>query len=293
MAPSPDMYAVIGNPVAHSRSPRIHQLFARQTGQALRYERLLAPVDGFDAAIDRFFAEGGKGLNVTVPFKVQAFARAREHLSERARAAGAVNTLWCRDGRLHGCNTDGVGLLRDLQRLGAPLAGARILLVGAGGAARGALGPLLAAGCAQLRVVNRTAARAHELVAAFRPGAGHTLLQAGGNDDAGQEQGWNLVINATASGLQDAAPVLPGLRYAAGALAYDMVYGSQPTPFMREAMELGAAAADGLGMLVEQAAESFHIWRGVRPETAPVLASLRAEISAPDSDAADAQAPAR
>lgn len=289
MGASLDLYAVIGNPIAHSRSPQIHQLFAVQTGQALRYERLLAPLDGFDAALDAFFSQGGKGLNVTVPFKLQAFERASRHLSDRARAAGAVNTLWQENGELHGCNTDGVGLLRDLQRLGVQLAGARVLLVGAGGAARGAVGPLLQAGCAHLRIVNRTAQRAHELAAAFAPEAGATILDAAGNAGATLPGGWNLVINATASGLQDAAPELPGELYAPGALAYDMVYGSQPTPFMREAAQAGAATADGLGMLVAQAAESFRIWRGVLPDTEPVLAAMRAILAgaAPDRPATE------
>src|SRR5690606_1072224 len=156
-------------------------------------------------------------------------------LSERARAAGAVNTLWVADGKLHGCNTDGVGLLRDLQRLDAAIEGARVLLIGAGGAARGALATLLPLGCAHLRVVNRTESRAHALVSEFCASSGHTRLDAGGNAAAASSPGWDLVINATASGLQDAAPDLPDGVYAPGALAYDMVYGSQPTPFMREA----------------------------------------------------------
>src|SRR5690606_34466183 len=221
MAASIDTYAVIGNPIAHSRSPQIHALFAEQTGENMRYERLLAPVDGFDATIDAFFARGGKGLNVTVPFKLQAWQRAADHLTERARAAGAVNTLWRADGRLHGCNTDGVGLLRDLQRLGVRLEDARVLLVGAGGAGRGALATLLPLGCAHLRVVNRTESRAHELIADFVETAGRTVLDAGGNDAAASSAGWNLVINATASGLHGAAPDLPDGVYAPDALAYD------------------------------------------------------------------------
>lgn len=292
MLASIDTYAVIGNPIAHSRSPQIHGLFAEQTGEKLRYERLLAPLDGFDAAIDAFFAEGGKGLNVTVPFKLQAWLRAGDGLSARARAAGAVNTLWMEDGRLHGCNTDGVGLLRDLQRLGARLEDGRVLLVGAGGAARGALATLLGLGCSHLRVVNRTEARAHELVADFAPAAGSTVLDAGGNAAAADGADWDLVINATASGLHDAAPDLPDGIYAPGALAYDMVYGSQATPFMRDAMQAGARAADGLGMLVEQAAESFRIWRGVMPDTAPVLSAMRAALTEA-STATDAAAGTR
>jgi len=270
-------FAVVGNPVAHSRSPQIHALFGAQTGLALTYERLLAPLDAFDATIDTFFAAGGRGLNVTVPFKEQAWARAQAHLSERARAAGAVNTLWLREGVLAGCNTDGVGLLRDLQRLGAPLAQAHVLVVGAGGAARGAVATLRAAGCASVRVANRTLARAQALVADLADG---TLdLQACTLADAARAGGWHLVINATASGLQDAAPDLPPALYAPDAWAYDMVYGSRPTPFMVQADAAGARTADGLGMLVEQAAESFFLWHGVRPQTGPVVAALRASLA--------------
>lgn len=274
-----DSYAVIGNPVAHSRSPRIHQMFAQQTHQALHYTTLLAPVEGFDAVMQSFFAQGGKGLNVTVPFKLDAYRCAAAHLSARAQAAGAVNTLWLEQGDLHGCNTDGIGLMRDLQRLGVPLAGARVLLVGAGGAARGVLGPLLAADCAQIRVVNRTATRADALVADFYASARRTTLDAGGLEHAALPAGWDLVINATASGLHDAAPELPSGLYAPGAWAYDMVYGATPPLFLRQAQEQGVNTADGLGMLVEQAAESFRIWRGVLPDTAPVLTALRTELA--------------
>jgi len=291
-------YAVIGHPVAHSRSPRIHALFSEQTGVPLHYDRLLAPLDGFADAVQAFFAAGGRGLNVTVPFKEDAW-RCAAVLSTRARRAGAVNTLWCTEGVLHGCNTDGVGLVGDVQRLGARLAGARVLLVGAGGAARGVLQPLLEAGCVQVRVVNRTVARAQELVrdwpaemtpsppAPLPEGEGSAItqtarLEAGGLMDAARPGGWDVVINATASSLGGAAPALPGGLYAAGALAYDMMYASLPTPFMQQALADGAAlAADGLGMLVGQAAESFYLWHGVRPDVAPVLARLRVEITAP------------
>jgi len=290
---APPRYAVIGNPVAHSRSPRIHTLFAEQTGVRLTYGRLAAPVDGFAAAVNAFFAAGGRGLNVTVPFKEQAWQLAGKS-SARAQRAGAVNTLWQQDGTLHGCNTDGVGLVGDLQRLGARLAGGRVLLVGAGGAARGVLQPLLDAGCAQIRVVNRTAARALELVRTWQnsvtpspptslPPAGKgpmTRIDAGGLPDAARHGGWDLVINATASSLTGAAPALPTGLYATAALAYDMMYGAHATPFMQAALADGAArVADGLGMLVGQAAESFYLWHGVRPEVAPVLARLRAEIA--------------
>jgi len=277
-ASSPPRYAVIGNPVAHSRSPRIHALFGAQTGRPLIYERLPATAETFRRTVEAFFDAGGGGLNVTVPFKQDAWNLARARLSPRAQLAGAVNTLWRRDGALHGCNTDGVGLVADLRRLQAPLQGARILLVGAGGAARGVLQPLLDTGCASLRIVNRTAARAQELAAAWP--AAHAL-SAGGLDDAGRDGGWDLVINATASSLGDAAPALPAGLYAPAALAYDMMYAAEPTPFMRQAMADGAGRAqDGLRMLVEQAAESFFIWHGVRPDTGPVLAALRAELAA-------------
>jgi shikimate dehydrogenase len=270
-------FAVVGNPIAHSRSPDIHARFGAQTGIALEYTRLLAPLDGFADTVRSFFAEGGQGLNVTVPFKLEALSLAQEDLTERARAAGAVNTLWMVDGALHGCNTDGVGLVRDLTRLGAQLADAHVLLVGAGGAARGALDALRRAGVAQVRVVNRTQARALELVAAVAPT--DQRIEAGSLADAHRDGGWQLVINATASGLQDAAPELPGRLYAPDALAYDMVYGARPTAFMEQARADGAAhQADGLGMLVEQAAESFEIWHGVMPDTQPVLAALRAAL---------------
>jgi shikimate dehydrogenase len=272
-------FAVIGNPIAHSRSPDIHARFGAQTGITLDYTRLLAPLDGFAATVAAFFADGGQGLNVTVPFKLEALDLASAHLTERARAAGAVNTLWQVDGDIHGCNTDGVGLVRDLTRLGVPLDGAHVLLVGAGGAARGALDALRRAGIAQVRVVNRTQVRALELVS--QVAATDVRIEAGSLSDAHREGGWNIVINATASGLQDAAPDLPGRLYADDAIAYDMVYGATPTPFMEQARADGAARqADGLGMLVEQAAESFDIWHGVMPDTAPVLAALRASLRA-------------
>lgn len=281
IASTVSQYAVVGNPIAHSRSPGIHQAFARQCGIALRYDRLLAPVDAFAATIKDFFSRGGRGLNVTVPFKEEAFALARAHLSRRAELAGAVNTLWMDNGQLHGCNTDGVGLLADLRRLGHGPAGRRVLLVGAGGAARGVLLPLLEAGCTELRIVNRTAARAASLVseiAGSLPGF-QDRLSAGPLADAGKQ--WDIVINATSSGLSSDAPVLPGGLYADGALAYDMVYGARPTPFMEQAAAAGAAqCADGLGMLVGQAAASFEIWHGVLPDTDAVLADLRHELRA-------------
>ncbi|MGY6268460.1 shikimate dehydrogenase [Achromobacter denitrificans] len=281
-APPLARYAVVGNPIAHSRSPQIHAMFARQTGKPLRYDRLLAPVDGFAEAVAAFVADGGVGLNVTVPFKLDAYALAAGRLSSRARLAGAVNTLSWRDGAWHGCNTDGVGLVSDLLRLGVRLGGASVLLVGAGGAARGVLQPLAEAGCARIHIVNRTAARAHELADAWHASGASPQVQvtAGSLADAAAPGGWNLVVNATASGLQDAAPDLPPGLYAPGAAGYDMMYGARPTAFMKQAEADGAAlTADGLGMLVGQAAESFFIWHGLRPDTAPVLAALREDLA--------------
>ena len=282
-APPLARYAVIGNPIAHSRSPQIHAMFAEQTGKPLRYDRLLAPVDGFADAVAAFVAEGGLGLNVTVPFKLDAYALAAGRLSSRARLAGAVNTLSWRDGAWHGCNTDGVGLVSDLLRLGVRLTGASVLLVGAGGAARGVLQPLAEAGCGRIHIVNRTASKAEELAASWRDSgvSPQTAVTGGSLADAAQAGGWNLVVNATASGLQNAAPDLPPGLYAAGAAAYDMMYGARPTAFMQQAEADGAAlTADGLGMLVGQAAESFYIWHGVRPDPAPVLVALREALQA-------------
>jgi shikimate dehydrogenase len=266
-----DRYAVIGNPIAHSRSPEIHAAFARQTGQDLRYERLLAPLDGFGPAVAAFRAAGGRGLNVTLPFKGEAYRLATE-TTERARAAEAVNTLRFDGARIHGDNTDGVGLVRDLvANLAIPIEGRRVLLVGAGGAASGVIASLLEARPTELVVVNRTLERARALEGRFAGrlrAAGFTTLP---------RHGFDLVINATSAGLAGEAPPLPESAFAAGAAAYDLVYGKGETPFLAFARRSGAARlADGLGMLVEQAAESFFVWRGVRPATAPVLAMLRA-----------------
>ncbi|NGM85721.1 shikimate dehydrogenase [Parapusillimonas sp. SGNA-6] len=276
----PKRYGVIGNPVAHSRSPAIHEAFARQAGIALTYERLCAPLDGFAATVEAFFSEGGAGLNVTVPFKEEAFRLAKENLSKRAAMAGAVNTLWMDEGRLHGCNTDGVGLLHDITRLGHAPKDRAILLVGAGGAARGVVFPLLEAGCARLHIVNRTADKAHALSRHIIDHAPETAgrVTAGGLD--GAHGPWDIVINATSSSLGSAPPSLPNRLYAAGALAYDMFYASAPTAFMRQAQaDKASAVADGLGMLVGQAAASFAIWHGYQPDTGPVLETLRSELS--------------
>jgi shikimate dehydrogenase len=279
---TPGRFAVIGNPVKHSRSPSIHRQFAEQTHISLTYEHLEAPLNGFTHAVTQFFTHGGRGLNVTVPFKLEAWELARAHLSARAQQAQAVNTLWMRQGVLHGCNTDGVGLVADLKRLGVRCEGARILMVGAGGAARGVLGPLLETGCARLHVVNRTAERAHALIAEWHAATPLTLqvLSAGPLAEALDSIGWDLVINASASSLSGDIPDLPSGIYASGAWAYDMMYSARPTTFMIQAKNEGASQiSDGLGMLVGQAAESFFLWHGKRPDVEPVLATLRAELN--------------
>ncbi|MCX8085476.1 MAG: shikimate dehydrogenase [Rhodocyclaceae bacterium] len=268
----PDRYAVFGNPIAHSKSPRIHALFAAQTGEDISYEAILAPLDGFAAAVHAFAAAGGKGANVTVPFKEEAF-RLATTLTPRAQAAGAVNTLSFAEDAILGDNTDGAGLVRDLQaNLGFDLAGRRILLLGAGGAARGVMLPLLEAGPASLVIANRTEEKAFRLALEFAGKADILPEGCGFAALAGRE--FDLVINATSTGLSDIALPLPPRLFAPRALAYEMVYGRE-TPFMKTAREQGARVADGLGMLVEQAAESFRLWRGVRPATAPVLAALK------------------
>lgn len=268
-----DRYAVIGNPIAHSKSPAIHAQFARQTGQDIRYEALLAPLEGFAATVQKFVSEGGKGTNVTVPFKLEAYALATE-LTERARAAGAVNTLSFNGGKIAGDNTDGVGLVTDIVRnAGFILSGKRVLLVGAGGAARGVVLPLLQQQPAELVIANRTEQRALELANQF---ASHGRVHADRFSRLGGQ--FDLVINATSASLHDDVPPLTPALFAASTLAYDMMYGKEPTAFMRFAAQSGAAVRDGLGMLVEQAAEAFFVWRGVRPDTSPVFANLRAQM---------------
>lgn len=258
-----DRYAVIGHPVAHSRSPRIHARFAELTGQDIEYGLIDAPPGGFGEAVARFRNEGGKGLNVTLPFKEEAFALCAR-LSERAREARAVNTMRFDDS--YGDNTDGVGLVRDLTlHQEFALEGRSVLIVGAGGAVRGVVGALLAAGVARVVIANRTVAKAHELAVHFRVQACGLDELAGGRHD--------LVINATSAGLTGKLELPDGL-FERSALAYDMVYGRETT-FLAAARRAGARASDGLGMLVEQAAESFHVWRGVRPPTRQVLAELR------------------
>ena len=275
-----DRYAVLGNPVAHSRSPHIHALFARQAGQPVAYERVLCPLDGFEAALRSFAAAGGRGCNVTVPFKFEAVKLAARR-SERAVLAAAANPLrfdgpdeggWFAD------NTDGVGLVRDIENnAGVVLAGKRLLLMGAGGAGAGVLGPLLAARPAAMVLANRTVAKAQALVAAHAGWARDhgVTLTAAGLEDPGHL--FDVLVNASSSSLQGAALPVSAAVLAPGALAVDLMYGSAATPFLDWARAAGGVGRDGLGMLVEQAAESFFIWRGVRPDTAPVLSALRDE----------------
>lgn len=273
-----DKYAVVGNPVAHSLSPQIHAEFARRTGQDMLYTTILAALDGFRAAVLKFRDEGGKGLNVTLPFKREAWNLVQSHAAY-ALDANAVNTIVFRNSSMIGHNTDGIGLVTDLERnLQFPIRSKRVLLMGAGGATYGVMHPILDAGPALLVVANRTLDKAVRLVAHFQK---FGKLASGGISakpyaDLAHMQ-FDLVINATSASLNDELPPLPGDVFAPAGLAYDMVYGKL-TPFLRFAREHGAArVADGLGMLVEQAAESFFIWRGVRPETKPVIDLLRRE----------------
>lgn len=268
------VYAVFGNPIAHSRSPQIHQAFAAEEGAAIEYRRMLAPVDGFASALAAFFAAGGQGCNVTVPFKTEAHALA-DVLSERARAAGAVNTLLRRgDGSLYGDNTDGLGLVYDITVLqGLSLRGKHILIAGAGGAARGAVLPLLAEAPASLTIANRSADKAQQLGALFDVAAGGYETVAGRRFD--------VLINATSGSLHGGLPPLDDAVLGQAALVYDMMYAAAPTPFLQHARACGAAAvADGLGMLVAQAAAAYALWRGFAPQVAPVVAAMRREMEA-------------
>ncbi len=271
-------YAVFGNPIKQSKSPAIHAMFAQQSAQQMLYRAVRVELDGFASAAGKFFADGGAGLNVTVPFKREAFAFA-DRLSARAARAGAVNTLTrTGDGVIEGDNTDGVGLVRDvIANLGWAVQGLRVLLIGAGGAARGVVEPLLLQRPQELLIVNRTGARAAQLAVEF---ADLGPLEGGAYDLVGARQ-FDLVINATSAGLSGAMPELPGSLLTERSCCYDMVYGAEPTTFMRWSAHHAAwAVADGLGMLVEQAAESFFIWRAVRPETRPVINELREAMAA-------------
>ncbi|MEK8031930.1 shikimate dehydrogenase [Ideonella sp. DXS29W] len=273
-----DRYAVIGNPVAHSRSPTIHAAFAAATGQHLVYERVLAPMDGFEATVRHFAAAGGRGCNVTVPFKFDAF-RLCAGRSERATLAEAANVIrfdadgWWAD------NTDGIGLITDIeQNAGHSIAGQQVLMIGAGGASAGVLGPLLHARPARVVVANRTASKAVALCErhhALADALG-VALEATGLSDAGT--GFDLVLNASASSLGGGAPPVSSRTLRAGTLVVDLMYGPAADGFLTWAQAHGARARDGLGMLVEQAAAAFELWRGIRPATAPVLDMLRAQL---------------
>jgi shikimate dehydrogenase len=281
-----DVYAVAGNPIAHSKSPNIHQRFAEQSKQAIHYGRLQPDLDGFVKAAKIFFSAGGKGMNVTVPFKLDAQAFADE-LTMRARLAGAVNTLWIRDGKIYGDNTDGAGLVRDLLAQGIAIHESRILLLGAGGAARGVIGPLLEQSPKCLVIANRTSTKADELVKLFAnlAAAKEVALESRTLSDLENSEKspypFDLVINATAAGLSDASPLSAAAVvnvFTPSSFAYDMVYG-KTTAFMQQALQRGARISDGLGMLVEQAADAFLLWRGTdlakQIDPRSVLATLR------------------
>ena len=271
-----DRYAVMGHPIAHSKSPFIHRRFAAQTGEPVAYDALLVEPGGFRAAVERFRAQGGGGLNVTIPFKEEAFALASRRTG-RAERAGAVNTLWFEGATVCGDNTDGVGLVRDLARnLGVDVEARSVLVLGAGGAARGVIGPLLDEKPRHIAITNRTASRAVELAGRFAPqgpvsAVGLDALPAGGFD---------IVINATAASLSGELPSVPRGTLRTGGIAYDTAYAASPTPFVEWGAREGASVAtDGLGMLVEQAAESFRLWRGQEPLTVPVIDALRAHLA--------------
>jgi shikimate dehydrogenase len=267
-----DRYCVIGNPVAHSKSPEIHAAFARDTGMDLTYERCLAPLDGFAGTVRALMAQGFKGANVTVPFKLEA-AQLCDVLSARAAAAGAVNTLDFRGGRIEGDNTDGAGLVADIVRnAGVALQGKRVLLLGAGGAARGVVLPLLGEQPRELVVANRTRASADALAERFHDAG---TVRASGFDEL--QGAFDVIVNATSASMESSVPPIPPQAFSTGTLALDMMYGKQATVFMEFAAQHGAQVRDGLGMLVEQAAEAFYAWRGVRPATQGILRQLRTQ----------------
>ena len=272
-----ELYAVVGHPISHSKSPRIHSLFARQTGESVEYTAIQAPLDDFAGTVGHFFERGGKGLNVTVPFKEQAWSLA-DARTPRAQKAGAANTLYLdKDRALVADNTDGVGLVRDLTgNQGVALKHARILVLGAGGAVRGVLGPLLAEKPAALTIANRTLARAEALVELFADEAADTRLSACGFDQA--EGPFDVIINGTSASLQGDLPPVSGEIIGPDTVVYDMMYSLHTTTFNQWALDNGATRVfDGLGMLVEQAAESFWVWRGVMPDTAAVIEELRTD----------------
>ena len=276
MSQNPDLYCVMGNPVAHSRSPAIHARFAELTSEPIAYERRLVPMDGFTQGVRDFAAEGGRGCNVTVPFKTEAPNLAAA-CSERVQLAGAANTLTFRaDGSIYADNTDGLGLVADITRnAGVSLAGRDVLLVGAGGAAAGVLGPLLLAGARHITVANRTLAKAQALVQSHRPLALLQKAELEALEPRAVTAHFDVIINATASSLAGAGVPVPATVLRPGCLAYDMMYGPAAEEFLDWARSHGAVARDGLGMLVEQAAEAFLLWRGVRPPSAQALRQMQ------------------
>jgi shikimate dehydrogenase len=272
-----DKYAVLGNPIAHSKSPQIHQLFAKQTNQDISYQAILAPLDAFEVTIRRLIDDGYKGVNVTVPFKLQAFLLSN-NLTHFAQVARAANTLVLQRNNIQGHNTDGIGFIRDVtQNLHTHLQGARVLLLGAGGAAFGILQSLLEQNPSFVIISNRTFSKANEaakvLSNLIESSNRNTVCMALPLEDLGDME-FDVIINSTSTGLSDIALPIPNAVFAKNSLAYEMMYGRE-TPFMAQSRANGAHVADGLGMLVEQAAEAFYIWRGVRPETSPVIEMLR------------------
>jgi shikimate dehydrogenase len=284
----PDRYAVLGHPVAHSQSPFIHAAFARQTGEHIDYGRIECPLDGFEATVRAFIASAdparglgpARGCNITVPFKFQVLPLARE-ASARARLAQAANVLRFDAEGWYADNTDGIGLVRDIQvNAGRPLAARRVLLVGAGGASAGVLGPLIEARPAEVTVANRSVDKAVALVQRHQAWAADHGVRLAGCGLDGSGEAYDLVLNGTASSLAGGGVPVPGRVLAPGALAVDMMYGPAARPFLDWAAAHGAEGRDGLGMLVEQAAGAFALWRGITPDTAPVLAALRARLAA-------------
>jgi shikimate dehydrogenase len=271
-----DLYAVFGNPINHSKSPAIHRQFAEQTGQDMHYTKQLVNEGEFEQVVQEFFAQGGKGLNITVPFKLNAFDFAQKR-TPRAERAGAVNTLArLSDGTILGDNTDGIGMIHDMHNLGWELQGKRVLILGAGGAVRGILQPLLEENPARVTIANRTFSKAEELAKNFLDLGD---LQAKSFEQL-QGDSFDIVINGTSASLQGELPPLPDNLLAASASCYDMMYGAEPTIFLQWAKNHGAIQiADGLGMLIGQAAEAFYLWRQIRPEVVPVITALRRQIA--------------
>lgn len=264
-----DLYAVIGNPIAHSKSPLIHAAFAREVSQDISYERILAPLDQFRETVDAFRQRGARGANVTVPFKFAAYEYATK-LTDRAKASGAVNTLRFDGEEVFGDNTDGIGLTRDItENLGVAIGGARVLMLGAGGAAYGVAGALLDQHPSTLAIANRTFEKAQQLAAKYSGSVAHAMTF-----DHLPSQSFEIIINATSASLSDELPLVSILNFATHSLAYDMMYGKGETAFLQLAKRAGARTADGVGMLAEQAAEAFYVWRGVRVKTVGVIAML-------------------